>query len=148
MSTENRNTYGQPSVTKKQHELLSLQVKVLSSDPIGRPSNSSFSSAARYAGLTSSGSQSIDDLTSQLSRTRIEPESSSKKHWSPTVTSTQYKDTIDQVIREVLPRDLKVAGSERLLPNHPCFELARQYAKKWHISDEAVQSHIKLACGY
>jgi hypothetical protein len=48
----------------------------------------------------------------------------------------------------VLAQDLKDPRGEKLQPDHPCFQFARQYAKKWAISDEAVQSHIKLACGY
>lgn len=147
MFAEDRNKYGLRPVTKKQYEPGRLQVKGLPSDLV-RPSNLSFSTAVQHAGPINSESQPIDDLTTQLCRTHIDPRPSTKEHQPATVRATQHKDAIDQVIREVLTWDLKAAGSEQLLPNHPCFDLARQYAKKWHISDEAVKSHIKLACGY
>jgi hypothetical protein len=58
-------------------------------------------------------------------------------------------DGIDQVIRVVLPLDLKVARSDKmLLPDHPCSDLVRKDAQRWHISDQAVDNLIHLACGY
>ena len=147
MLAEDRNKYGLRSVTKKQYEPCRLQVKERRSD-LMRPSNLSFSTAAQYACPINSESQPIGDLTTQLSRTHIDPRPSTEEHQPAIVTATQRNDAIDPVIREVLTRELKAAGSEKLLPNHPCFDLARQYAKKWHISDEAVTSHIELACGY
>lgn len=145
MFTEDRNKYGLRSATKKHYEPGNLQVKRLPSDLV-RPSNLSFSTAAQYSGHVTYESQPIDDLATLLSRTRIDPRPSTEQH-QPT-TATLCQDAIDQVITEVLPRDFKAAGSGKLLPDHPCFDLARQYAKKWHISEEAVMSHIKLACGY
>jgi hypothetical protein len=147
MFAEDRNNYGLRSVTKKQCEPGRLQMKGLPSDLL-RPTNLALSTAAQHISRTNSGSQTIDDLTTQLSRTRINPRPSPEDRQPPTITAAQHKDAIEQVICEVLAPDLKAAGSEKLLPNHPCFDLARQYAKKWHISDEAVESHIKLACGY
>src|SRR6266536_2326207 len=117
MFAEDRNKYGLRSITKKQHEPVRLQVQGLPSDLV-HPSNLSLSTAARHAGPITSEPQSIDNLTNQLSRTRIDPRPSNEEHQSSTATSTQHKDAIDLVIREVLTRDLKVAGSEKLLPNH------------------------------
>jgi hypothetical protein len=149
MPSEDRKKYGRwRSVTKKQDEpVVQLQVKELP-PPLVRPYNLSLSTASEHAGHKVSGYQSVDDVTSLLSRTHISPRESTKEPRPSTGRATQYKATLDQVIREVLPRDLKVAGSKKLLPNHPCFELARQYAKKWQISDHGLDSHIKLACGY
>jgi len=52
------------------------------------------------------------------------------------------------VVQEVLTRDLKTLGDKKLLPTNPIFDRARQFAQRWDISDEAVNSHIQLACGY
>jgi hypothetical protein len=52
------------------------------------------------------------------------------------------------VVQEVLTRDLKTLGNEKLLTTDPVFDLARKFAERWDISDEAVNSHIRLACGY
>lgn len=43
---------------------------------------------------------------------------------------------------------LKATKDLKLLPNYPCFNLARAFTKKWYISEAAVNSDIKLACGY
>jgi hypothetical protein len=91
---------------------------------------------------------SIDDLTTQFSQTRIGTRQSTKRHGYPSATVTEQADAIRRVLEEVLAQDLKAARGERLQPDHPCFQFARQYAKKWAISENAVQSHIKLACGY
>jgi hypothetical protein len=147
MFDEDRNNYDLWSVRKKQYGPGRFQGKGLKSDPAG-PSNPSFYTAAQYAGPINSQSQPIDDLTAQLSRTRIDPRASIEKYQPAIVTKTQRKDAIDQVISEVLTQDLKVARSEKLLPDHPCFDLAYQYAEKWHISNEAIKNHVELACGY
>ena len=91
---------------------------------------------------------SVDELTTQLSRTRIAPALSSAEHLPYTVAIAWHNNAVDQVIYEVLHLDLKAGGSEKLLPDHPSFDLARRYAEKWNISGEAVNSHIQLACGY
>lgn len=149
MSTEERKIYGwRRSVTMKQDEtIFKLQVKELP-PPLVPTSSFSLSTASQQTGYSSSENQYIDDVTSLLSRTHIHQRESTNEPRSSAVRATQDKATLDQVIREILPRDLKVAGSEILLPTHACFELARQYAKKWKISDHALDSHIKLACGY
>jgi hypothetical protein len=91
---------------------------------------------------------SIDDLTTQFSQTRIGTRQSTKRHAYPSAAIFDQADAIRHVIQEVLAQDLKAARGEKLQRDHPCFNFARQYAKKWAISDEAVQSHIMLACGY
>jgi hypothetical protein len=91
----------------------------------------------------------VDGLTSLLSKTHIDLDSPARIYHQPTITAPQLLHSIDVVIRNVLSQDLKTAESnEKLLPDHPCFHLARQYALKYGISDKAVDSHIKLACGY
>ncbi|KAE9364282.1 hypothetical protein N431DRAFT_549862 [Stipitochalara longipes BDJ] len=150
MFGEDREKHGgQRSVAKKEGEpVFKLQVKELPPLLI-RPFGTSLSTAARHASYKGSEYQSIDDMTNLLSRTHIDQRESTKEPgFSIAKADHQGKATLDQLIREVLPRDLKVAGSEMLLPSHACFELARQYAKKWQISDYALDSHIKLACGY
>jgi len=91
---------------------------------------------------------SIDDLTTQLSQTRIGTRQSIKRHGYPSAIVSDQADAIRHVIEEVLAQDLKDPRSGKLQPDHPCFQFARRFAKKWNISAEAVQSHIKLACGY
>jgi hypothetical protein len=152
MSGEAQKRYGpRRSVTKKQDEpAVKLQVKKLP-PPLIRPFNPSLSIASQHASHRGSKYESVDelvDVTNLLSRTHLGLGHLSKEPRSSAVKATQYKAPLDQVLHEVLPRDLKVAGSEKLLPNHPCFEPARRYAKKWQISDYALDSHIKLACGY
>jgi len=147
MFTENRNESGSRSIPIKGHKSIRIQVKELPSDFV-RQSNLPLSTVKKYPSAIYSASQSIDDLTDQLSRTQIDPRVVIKKHESSTVTGTQYKDATNQLIHEVLALDLALAEDEKLQPDHPCFELARQFANKWGISDKAVQSHIKLACGY
>jgi len=90
----------------------------------------------------------VDELTTQLSQTRIAPTPSSAERQSCTSSITQHNNAVDQVIYGVLKPDLKASESKKLLPDHPCFDVARKYAKKWNISAKAVDSHIKLACGY
>jgi hypothetical protein len=94
----------------------------------------------------------VDNLTSLLSQTPLNPESSTttcSRSTNSQRLNIHYEDGIDQVIRNVLTPDLKVAsGDEMLRPDHPCFELAREYTQSWRISDQAVDNLIHLACEY
>ncbi|KAH8651531.1 hypothetical protein BGZ60DRAFT_436578 [Tricladium varicosporioides] len=91
--------------------------------------------------------QDVADLVGQLSETHID-EQPSAQHYQSTPILTPHQDAIDEVVQEVLTRDLKTLGDEKLLPTNSVFDLARDFAERWGISDEAVDSHIKLACGY
>jgi hypothetical protein len=94
----------------------------------------------------------VDNLASLLSHTHLISESSTKIHresTNPQRLNIRRKDGIDLFIRDVLDQDLNVArGDEMLRPSHPCFDIARDYARKWGISDQAVNNLVELACGY
>jgi hypothetical protein len=147
MSFNNQTNYRLPSVIVKQDEPGKCQEEKLDFN-LTSQSNRTFHTLPPSASSVDSESQAIDDLTTRLSRTFLNTTRSTEAHQLATVTGTQRKDAIDQVITSVLTQDLRAAGSGKLLPDHPCFDHVRQYARKWHISDEAVNSNIKLACGY
>jgi hypothetical protein len=92
--------------------------------------------------------QPIDDVTSLLSRTHLD------NH--PTATTALRRlnlpppeDGIYQVIRDVLTQDLETENNNKMIcPDHPCFDISREYARKWRISNQAIDNHIRLACGY
>ena len=147
MSCPNRNEYGLRPATNTHPESVKSPLGELPSNLV-YPASLSSSTTRPHDRQLSSSSQSIDDLTIRLSRTRIGTTLSTKSQAHSTITVAKYNKAIDEVVHEVLDPVLQIADSEKLLPNHPCFDLARQYAKKWDISNEAVQSHIKLACGY
>ncbi|KAH6672842.1 hypothetical protein B0J14DRAFT_591839 [Halenospora varia] len=92
--------------------------------------------------------QSIANLIGQFSETRIDQRPSTQEYPAAPVSAPPRQDAIHKVVQEVLTQDLKTLGNEKLLPTDPVFDLARQFARSWNISDEAVNSHIKLACGY
>jgi len=58
------------------------------------------------------------------------------------------EDEIYRVIRDVLTQDLETENNEMICPDHPCFDISREYARRWRISDQAIDNHIRLACGY
>ncbi len=141
MFTDNRN----------QENLQSAAGKPLGEISSNHIRSSRLSLSAREqqsASPTSYDLRSIDDLTTQFSQTRIGTRWSNKRHEYPSAMVSEQADAIRHLIEEVLAQDLKAPRGEKLQPDHPCFRFARQYAKKWDISDEAVESHIKLACGY
>jgi len=81
--------------------------------------------------------QALDELVQSFSRI--------------SVAVKQREDAVSRIVREILLPTLSAfedGECKKLLPDHPCFELSRQFANKWNISDTAVQNHIKLACGY
>jgi len=86
-------------------------------------------------------------LTARFSQTHISETHSSKASRVVRSIISSNNNAIDKVIEE-LTQDLKATKGEKLRPSHPCFNLARRFAKKWNISDEAINSHVKLACGY
>jgi len=92
--------------------------------------------------------QSLDDLINQLSDTRIDEPLSAQDSRPAPVPAPPYQDPIVNVVQDVLTQDLRWLGNEKLLPSDPVFNLARKFAKKWNISDDAVNSHISLACGF
>jgi len=92
--------------------------------------------------------QLLDDLIGQFSKTHINQRPSTQNNRSVPVSAPPRGDAINEVVQGVLIRDLKKLGNEKLLPTNPVFDLARQFARTWDISDEAVNSHIRLACGY
>lgn len=92
--------------------------------------------------------QLLADLIGQFSETRIDQRPSIQDYPAAPISTPPCEDAINQVVQEVLTRDLKTLGNEKLLPTNPVFDLARQFARNWNISDEAVNSHIRLACGY
>jgi hypothetical protein len=147
MPFNNQTNYRLPPVIVKQDEPGKRQGEKLNFN-LASQSNRSFYTLPQSASSVDSESQAIDDLTTQLSQTFLNTNRSTEAHQLATVAGTERKDAIDQVITSVLTQDLRAAGSGKLLPDHPCFDHVRQYARKWHISDEAVNSNIKLACGY
>jgi hypothetical protein len=133
MFTQNRNQENLQSAARKRFDSARLSVSAREQQ---------CARSATYDPL------SIDDLTTQLSQTRIGTRQSTKRYGYTLATVSDQADAIRHVIEEVLAQDLKAARGERFQPDHPRFQFARQYAKKWAISENAVQSHIKLACGY
>lgn len=148
MVTENRYQENLQSDAGKRFDSAKYPLGEISSNPI-RSSRLSLSAKEQQSSSTASyDSRSIDDLTTQFSQTRIGTRRSNEHHGYPSATDFDQADAIRHVIEEVLAQDLKAARDEKLQPNHPCFQFARRFAKKWDISDEAVQSNIELACGY
>lgn len=148
MVAETRNLENLQSAAGKHFDSAGRPFGELSSNLI-RSSRLSLSAREQQSPSTAGyDSRSIDDLTTQFSQTRIGTRRSNERHGYPSATIPEQADAIRHVVQEVLSQDLKATGGEKLQPDHPCFQFARQYAKKWAISDEAVQSHIKLACGY
>jgi len=92
--------------------------------------------------------QLVTDVIGQFSEICLDQRSSTQDYRPAPVSAPPRRDAIDEVVQEVLTRDLKTLTNEKLLPTNPVFDLARQFAQKWDISDEAVDSHIRLACGY
>jgi hypothetical protein len=110
---------------------------------------------SRYSVQNDSSGKTADhlaDLIGQLSfsetRTRIDQRPPTPGYRLAPVSPPPPQDPIDEVVEEVLTRDLKKPGNKKLLPTDPIFNLAHEFAERWDISDEAVDSHIKLACGY
>jgi hypothetical protein len=106
---------------------------------------------SRYSVQNDSSGKPADplaDLIGQFSETRIDQRPPTPDGRPAPVSPPPPQDPIDEVVEEVLTRDLKKAGNEKLLPTDPIFDLAHKFAERWDISDEAVDSHIKLACGY
>jgi hypothetical protein len=147
MSFNNQTNYRLPPVVVKQDEPGKRQGEKPYFN-LASQSNRTFYNLPQAASSVDCESQAIDDLTTQLSQTFLNTTRSTEAHQLATVTGTQRKDAIDQVITSVLTQNLQAAGSGKLLADHPCFDHVRQYARKWHISDEAVNSNIRLACGY
>jgi hypothetical protein len=106
----------------------------------------------RYSPQNDSSGKTADqllaDLIGQFSETRINQRPSTPDYRPAPVSPPPRQDAIYEVVQEVLTRDLKTPGDEKLLPTDPVFDLARQFAQRWDVSDEAVNSHIRLACGY
>ncbi len=119
--------------------------------PSASPIHPTQNSRPRYSARNDSSENLADpiaDLTGQLSRTGLDQRPSTQDYRPAPVSAPPRRDAINEVVQEVLTRDLKKLGDEKLLPNNPIFDLARQFAQEWDISDEAVNSHIQLACGY
>lgn len=88
------------------------------------------------------------DITSMLSGMHI------TSHPTP-ITSSQpvsvplREDGIEWVVQAVLRPDLETGQiAEMIRPDHPCFNESREFARIWNIPDQAVDNHVKLACGY
>lgn len=95
-----------------------------------------------------SDDQFVADLIGQFSKTSINQRPSAQDSRPAPASAPQRQDAIVGVVQDVLTQDLKTLSNEKLLPTNPIFDLARRFARKWDISDDAVDSHIKLACGY
>jgi hypothetical protein len=84
---------------------------------------------------------SISTLAATLSATHIGPE-------TPGISgSSQNIDGIERAVRDVLSPSLSGNASDTLRRDDPCFNSARAFARRWGISNQAVESHIALACG-
>jgi hypothetical protein len=101
-------------------------------------------------GLSVQNDSSTTDqpLADLIGRLFIDERPSTQYYRPAPVSAPPRRDAIDEVVQDVLTRDLKTLGNEKLLPTNPIFDRARQFARRWDISDEAVDSHIRLACGY
>ena len=119
-----------------------------SSGPIPPPQYSRPEYSAQNDNTGKAADPLLADLISSFSATRIDERPSIQAHRPAPVSSPPRQDAIDGVVQEVLSRDLKTLGDEKLLPTNQVFDLARRFARTWEISDEAVNSHIRLACGY
>jgi hypothetical protein len=88
----------------------------------------------------------IDELSSQFSQTHITTTTATTVLRPADPTS--FEDGVQKVIRNVLMQDLTAARANQMIyPDHPCFRKSRAYARRWRISAQAVDNHIKLACG-
>jgi hypothetical protein len=148
MCTENRLQENLQSAAGKRPESAARPLGEISSNIIQSSKRLLSAREQQYSRIAAYDPRSIDDLATQFSQTRIGTRRSTKSHAYPSTKVSNQAEAIRHVIQEVLAQDLKAARGEKLQPNHPCFQFASQYAKKWAISDEAVQNHIKLACGY
>ena len=101
-------------------------------------------------GLDDSAYQSepLDDVASLLSRMHLDNR--------PTATTALRRlnlplpeDGIYRVIRDVLTQGLETENNNEMIrPDHPCFDKSWKYARRWRISNQAIDNHIRLACGY
>jgi hypothetical protein len=92
--------------------------------------------------------QYLEDLAGKFSDIHLNQRPSTKDTQPIPPSAPSRHDAINEVVQEVLTRNLKTPGNKKLLPTNPVFNLARKFARRWGIPDEAVNSHIKLACGY
>jgi hypothetical protein len=91
----------------------------------------------------------MGNLTSSISRMRIDTRLAAT---TATAVLRQLdptpQDRVEETIRNVLTQDLATARTDEMIsPNHPCFNKSWEFVRKWRISRQAIDNHIKLACG-
>lgn len=98
---------------------------------------------------TSPSDPMMDNITSLFSATslgtapRAATSTTVLRHLNP---AQQYR--VDEVIRDVPMQDLTATNpNDMVYPNHPCFDRSRRFAQRWSISYQAIDNHVKLACG-